>query len=113
MVADASSAFSAVLSHCWVDTHGRTREPKAAMLRFCALSMLVKPDLFPKVSYGVMGRKIDCTKAALSKLAIEFSDRFGLHFRRSRRESAREKFRGVARKSWQARHIKRSCDRGA
>jgi hypothetical protein len=99
-ISEASGIFSAVLSHCWLDCNGKLRKPDAALRRFCALSMLVKPDLFAGASYNSMGARIDCTKAALSKLAIEFSDKFGLHFRRSRRDSARRTFKRVSRQTW-------------
>jgi len=40
------------------------------------------------------------TKAALSYLSLDFSDKAGLHFRRNRRQSIREKFAKVQREAW-------------
>lgn len=101
-----ADALAWVLAYCWLGPNGRTRECKAAFKRFVAIAMTVRPDLFGDMSFEMMGKKLRFTKAALSKLSLDFSDKAGLHFRRNRRQDARKKFRDVQTKLWAEKHLK-------
>lgn len=98
-----ATAFVQVLNFCWTDHRDNVRDPDAALRRFCAFSMVLKPELFPDESYASMARKLGCTKAAISKLALEFSDLFHVHLRRSRSESSRLKFKLLTEAAWKRR----------
>jgi hypothetical protein len=50
----------------------------------------MRPDLMGNVSYAKLGKECGVTKSLLSKLAVEFQDEFGVHFRRSMKVGAVE-----------------------
>ena len=102
-IADLADSLAWVLRYCWTGQANRMRDARAAFRRFVAISMTVRPDLFPDVSYEKMARQLRLTKGGLSYLSLDFSDKAGLHFRRSRRESVREKFAEAQRKAWKRR----------
>jgi len=101
-IADIAASLAWVLRYCWTGPGQRTRQPKAAFRRFVAVSMTVRPDLFDdgEMSFAAMAKHLRLTKAALSYLSLDFSDKAGLHFRRNRRQSIREKFAKVQREAW-------------
>ena len=95
-----AEAMAWVLEHCWTGPRGLPREARDACRRFVALTMTLRPDLVGNVTFKAMANKLRGGKALLSKLSLQFSDRAGLHFRRSRRESARKKFSTVQKRIW-------------
>jgi len=97
-----ADALAWVLRYCWSQAGQQegTRTPRDAFKRFVALSMTVRPDLFGNMTFAAMARRLRLSKATLSKLSLDFSDRAGLHFRRNRRETARKKFSAVQKRIW-------------
>lgn len=94
-VRELGEALSAILRWVWRNGQ-KQRRPRPAVTRFMALSAVLNPDLFDGDSYQVIGAEfVGVTKAAVSKAAVQFQDEFGVHFRRSRKETAREHFRNA------------------
>ncbi len=54
----------------------------AAFRKFLALSAALRPELFDGRTLEQIGRDAGCTKANLSKAALQFTTQFGLKFRR-------------------------------
>jgi hypothetical protein len=98
----AAALVSQMIHFCWM-TGGKMRDARPALIRFCAMCMLLNPGLFGKMSYEEMGKKLRVTKQALSKVATEFQSETRLHFRRSRRSQSTESFRKAAQRSWRKR----------
>lgn len=99
-IGDMAEAFDRILFWCWSCGKAR-RDCKASFIRFVALTAALRPDIFNNASYKQIGADLKVSKAWMSKLAVEFQDEFGVHFRRSRREGARETFRNARLKSVQ------------
>jgi hypothetical protein len=83
-------AFDRILRWCWKTQTDRCRQNRAAFFRFAALTAAMRPDLMGNVSYAKLGKECGVTKSLLSKLAVEFQDEFGVHFRRSMKVGAVE-----------------------
>jgi hypothetical protein len=90
----AGEGLAQMLKWCW-RSRRRVTPPDVAFKRFMAASAAVNPELMGNVSYEELGRKNGITKQWVSKLAVEFSDEFKIHFRRSRREGSREVFKNA------------------
>lgn len=88
-----AEAFDKILFWCWSGNNGKRRSSRASYARFVAMTAAMRPDIFGDMSYKQIGKEIRVTKAWMSRLALEFQDLFGVHFRRSRVEGAREVFR--------------------
>lgn len=95
-----AEALAWVFRYCWVGHRECTRAPRDAFRRFVAIAMTVRPDMFGDMSFTGMSRKLRLSKATLSKLSLDFSDKAGLHFRRNRRDGARRKFSQVQKTIW-------------
>jgi len=61
----------------------------AAFRKFAAITAAVRPDILNDSSYKQIGEKLGCTRASISKSALNFQDHFKIKFSRSRSESAR------------------------
>jgi hypothetical protein len=69
----------------WVWRCGRMHraKPISAYRKFLALSATLRPELFDDMTLEQLGSEVGCTKANLSKTALQFTKHFGgLHFRR-------------------------------
>jgi hypothetical protein len=69
----------------WVWRCGRTQRatPISAYRKFLALSATLRPELFDDMTLEQLGSEVGCTKASLSKSALQFTKHFGgLQFRR-------------------------------
>jgi hypothetical protein len=89
----AADALGRVMDWCWREPKGNRRDQPTAYRHFLALSAVMRPDLFDNVSYTTLAKENGITKAWISKLATQFQDEFGIHFRRSRRQGSRDVFR--------------------
>jgi hypothetical protein len=98
-----SEAFDKILFWCWSGNGGKRRKSKASFARFVALTAAMRPDIFGNMSYKQIGKELRVTKAWMSRLALEFQDEFGVHFRRSRVEGSRAVFRDKRNESIKAR----------
>jgi len=86
-------AFDRILRWCWRTQLDRCRQKRAAFYRFMAMTAAMRPDIMDNVSYAKLGKGYGVTKAQVSKLAVEFQDEFGVHFRRSMKSGTRSAFR--------------------
>lgn len=84
----ASDGFSEILAFCW--SHS-ANEMHPAFLKFVAVTALVNPMLLHNQTYKQLAEKLGVTKAALSKVALAFQDKFKLKFRRSRPAISRKR----------------------
>jgi hypothetical protein len=66
---------------------------KTAALRFAIIASGLRPDLLCNASQGEIAAQLHLTKAAASKVAVLFRDRYKLKFARSRPNTAREHMR--------------------
>ena len=91
--AQLADAFREILEWIWHDWK-LTKKPESAFMRFVAMSAVLRPELVGDLSYEQIGAKFGgLTKQAVSKNAVNFSDRFKIHLRRSRRSESRAIFR--------------------
>src|ERR1022692_1150070 len=65
---------------------------KVAFLKFVAVTGVMRPELLDSESYAQIGKKLNCSRSNISRLAIKFQDAHGVHYRRSKRDGAREKY---------------------
>jgi hypothetical protein len=78
----AAEGLHEILHWAWRKGNSQRRSPLAAFRSWLALSAVVDPTLFDTKSFRQLGQEFGCTRALLSKKAVDFSKRFGLHFRR-------------------------------
>lgn len=89
----ASEGLLLFMGWVWVTPDGKTRNHNSAALRFLAASATIRPQLFKNRSFNQIAERIGCTRAAISKLSVEFSDEFKLHFRVQKRSEARKVYK--------------------
>lgn len=90
---DLADAFAEILDWCWQGPKNKNRHVRSASLKFATMSALLRPELAGNKSYKEIAAEFGVTKQRLSAIAQEFQERFGIHFRRSRREGACESMR--------------------
>ena len=88
----ATEGFALFLGWVWLLPSGKTRNPESAKLRFLAATATLRPQIFENKSFNQIAASMGLTRAALSKLSVEFADEFSLHFRCQKRSSARVKY---------------------
>jgi len=93
----ATDGFSVFLAWVWLTPSGKARNPESAKLRFLAATATLRPAIFENKSFAQIAGGMGLTRAALSKLSVEFADEFSLHFRCQKRSSARAKYAQLAR----------------
>ena len=93
VIEQASEGLALFLGWVWVTPDGKTRNHNSATLRFLAASATLRPQLFKNRSFNQIAARVGCTRAAISKLSVEFSDNFKLHFRVQKRSEARQVYR--------------------
>jgi len=91
--AAAGRVLSQVFVWCLLDAKGQTRPLSEALRRFIAIVAVMRPDLVGDRTYKQLASQLHCTRAALSALALRFTDSLGIHCRRQRRQQSREVFR--------------------
>jgi endogenous inhibitor of DNA gyrase (YacG/DUF329 family) len=79
----AGTALAMILEWCWSGGF------ETAQRRFAVASAGLRPELVSDQSWQEIAERLNCTRAALSKAAINFQKHFGIKFSRSRSESAR------------------------
>lgn len=87
--ASLGDALAELLDFIWRDPRGYRREMQTVMRYFTALSAIINPSLLDDATYSQLGSELGCTRACISKLALQISDKWGLHFRRSKRAGMR------------------------
>lgn len=92
----STEGFSKFLIWVWITPTGKPRNPESAKLRFLAATATVCPAIFENQSFNKIAKGMGFTRAAISKLSVEFSDSFGVHFRCSKRQGAREVYAKLA-----------------
>lgn len=91
----ASDGLEAMLLWIWSN-----RNMKYAFVKFVAISALMRPELLDSQSYAELGKKLSVSTDCISRNALEFQERFGVHFSRRQGLSAgREKKLQAARLS--------------
>ena len=95
----ATEGFSLFLAWVWLTPQGKARNPDSAKLRFLAATATLRPAIFDNKSFAQIASGMGLTRAALSKLSVEFADEFSLHFRCQKRSSARAKYAKQAREN--------------
>jgi hypothetical protein len=93
----ATEGFSIFLGWVWLLPNGKARKPESAKLRFLAATATLRPAIFENQSFNQIAKGMGLTRAALSKLSVEFADAFSMHFRCQKRSSARAKYAKLAR----------------
>jgi hypothetical protein len=88
-IKDLASAMSRILQWCWVNGYNNNRPNKSSYIHFVAMTAALRPDLVGDSSYQKLGKDLGVTRAWMSRLALQFQDEFGCHFRRSRRQGSR------------------------
>jgi hypothetical protein len=88
---DTATALREVLRWVWRrEGNDRLQKPKTALLRLATVAAVVDPLLMDNRTFKQIGAMLGVGKACISKTAVTFTDRFGLHFRRLRPKTARE-----------------------
>lgn len=91
-IPDRADTLREVFAHIFEQGFSTRREVRIAFTKFVSMVAALRPELLDNQSYQTIGRLLGLTKAAVSNAALQFSDRFGIHVRRSRRESTRATF---------------------
>ena len=89
-IKDLASALSRILQWCWMNGYNNNRPNKSSYVHFVAMTAALRPDLVGDSSYQKLGKDLGVTRAWMSRLALQFQDEFGCHFRRSRRQGSRK-----------------------
>lgn len=95
----ATDGFCVFLAWVWLTPTGKARNPESAKLRFLAATATLRPDFFQNKSFNQLAQDIGLTRAAISKISVEFADFFKVHFRCQRRSEARERYSEAALRS--------------
>jgi hypothetical protein len=80
---DAAIAVGLMLEWIW---SGGWR---SAQRKFAAFTAGLRPDLIDNATYAEIGKRLGCTKAAISKAAVRCQEQFNIKFTRSRSEESR------------------------
>jgi hypothetical protein len=101
----AGRVLARVFVFCLTDRKGQPRPLTEGLRRFVSVVAVLRPDLLANKTYKQLARRLHCTHACLSGLALEFSDSLNLHFRRQYRQSSRDVFRRAqsGRRHWRHR----------
>jgi hypothetical protein len=88
---DTATALREIMRWVWRrEGNDRLQKPKTALLRLATVAAVVDPLLMDNRTFKQIGAMLGVGKACISKTAVTFTDRFGLHFRRLRPKTARE-----------------------
>jgi hypothetical protein len=93
----ATVGFVKFLLWVWLTPKGHYRSFESSTMRLLAATATVRPDILEGRSLSRIAAKLGVTRAALSKISVEFSDKFGVHFRCQKRAGARVKYAAAAR----------------
>ena len=87
----AGDGLHSILCWCWRDGGSNMQ---SAFRKFVVISSLIDPKLLGGLHGRKIGDAIGVTKAAVSKISVEFRDAFGgIRFRNTRSQEAREVMR--------------------
>lgn len=108
----AAAIMRAVFEHAF-SYRGDGTKPnlQRAFRRFVAIAWTIDPSWLAGCSLAELSAELSCTRALLSKISRDFSDRYGgLRNRMMRLESAREAYRAAQLKDhWRRREKKKSA----
>ena len=88
---DAREQAAEALRHILYWIWGKTGNPHASLAKTYALIMALRPDIVGDLTYKQMGQRLGITRAAMSKVALNAQQTFGIKFARSRSAPARMK----------------------
>ena len=78
----AADVLREVLAWAWLKSNGKPHNFRVAFNKFVALSSVIRPEFVGELSYRQIGERLGTTKAAVSKNALKFTQRFGVQFPR-------------------------------
>ena len=92
--AEAGELVRELISYCFAGKRGRTSLRTAAG-RFAVIAGGLRPDLLEDATMTELAAELGLSKAALSKMAVNFSDEYQVKFSRSRSAEARASMRAA------------------
>jgi len=91
---EAGELVRELVSFCFAGKRGRT-SLRTAAARLAVIAGGLRPDLLEDATQGELAAELGLTKAALSKMAVNFSDEYQVKFSRSRSAEARASMRAA------------------
>ena len=87
----ASESLEKLLQWIW-----KSEDLKFAFIRFISMSAAMHPELLNDQTYQELAKKLNCTRSLISRNVVDFQDTFGVHFRRSKKESSRKSYQAAS-----------------